>query len=200
MAINPSSHSLEYRLCLQMAAKYLFVRALRGTRHLQDNTVVHWNTWLYVVSSLLNVDLGLTRVYCGGRGIVLGCVIFSFIIAASIPFFESLVGLIGALFGASLCLVLMGVMWFHMHPQFYVPFFRLLRLRRDRKSDDWKPTTFWSSSATKKLLFVLNLTVILVGSLCVVAGTYASAVSIRDSYSEGTVGSAFSCADNSNST
>jgi hypothetical protein len=29
-----------------VAAKYLFVRILRNSRHLQENTVVHWATWL----------------------------------------------------------------------------------------------------------------------------------------------------------
>jgi hypothetical protein len=142
-------------------------------------------------------------------GIVIGCVIFSFIIAAAIPFFESLVGLVGALFGASLCLMLMGVLWFHMHPQYCLPALRFLRLPRRKSSgatlasddsDKSDKLTRKSVSPTKALIIALNLTVILVGALCVVAGTYASAVSIRDSYRDGTVGSAFSCADNSNST
>ena len=30
----------------QIAAKYIFVRVLRGTRHLQKNTAIHWVTWL----------------------------------------------------------------------------------------------------------------------------------------------------------
>lgn len=33
-------------LYLHVAAKYCFVRILRGTRHLQSNTLVHWGTWL----------------------------------------------------------------------------------------------------------------------------------------------------------
>jgi hypothetical protein len=31
---------------IQVAAKYLFVRILRDSRHLQQNTVLHWGTWL----------------------------------------------------------------------------------------------------------------------------------------------------------
>lgn len=35
-------------LYLHVAAKYLFVRILRNTSHLQANTVIHWGTWLYI--------------------------------------------------------------------------------------------------------------------------------------------------------
>lgn len=31
---------------LHVAAKYLFVRLLRDTRHLQANTITHWTVWL----------------------------------------------------------------------------------------------------------------------------------------------------------
>lgn len=31
---------------LHVAAKYLFVRFLRNSKHLQSNSVVHWATWL----------------------------------------------------------------------------------------------------------------------------------------------------------
>lgn len=33
-------------LFLHVAAKYLFVRILRDTRHLQSNTITHWAVWL----------------------------------------------------------------------------------------------------------------------------------------------------------
>jgi len=33
-------------LYIHVGAKYVFVRVLRGTRHLQEGTVVHWVTWL----------------------------------------------------------------------------------------------------------------------------------------------------------
>lgn len=31
---------------LHIAAKYVFVRILRDSPHLQSNTAVHWATWL----------------------------------------------------------------------------------------------------------------------------------------------------------
>lgn len=33
-------------LFLHVAGKYLFVRILRNTRHLQSNTTIHWAVWL----------------------------------------------------------------------------------------------------------------------------------------------------------
>lgn len=33
-------------LYLHVAAKYLFVRILRNSVHLQQNTMIHWATWL----------------------------------------------------------------------------------------------------------------------------------------------------------
>ena len=62
----------------QLPAKYIFVRALRGTRHLSSNTLQHWLFWF-----------GCTAVLT----------LISYIIASAIPVFSSLVSLIGALFG-----------------------------------------------------------------------------------------------------
>ncbi|WVQ65298.1 uncharacterized protein L199_003474 [Kwoniella botswanensis] len=59
-----------------LAAKYIFVRLLKGTEHLQKKTIVHWATWLGVSSA---------------------CGIAAFIIAEAIPFFGSLIGLLGAI-------------------------------------------------------------------------------------------------------
>jgi hypothetical protein len=60
---------------LHISAKYLFVRILRGTPHLQSNSLVHWATWLACTFGLGSL---------------------AFIVAEAIPFFNSLVSLIGA--------------------------------------------------------------------------------------------------------
>jgi len=60
---------------LQLAAKYVFVRLLRGTPHLQSKTATHWITWL-------------------GSTLSLG--IIAFVVAEAVPFFGTLIGLIGA--------------------------------------------------------------------------------------------------------
>jgi hypothetical protein len=65
-------------LYTHLGAKLLFVRLLRGSTHLTHHTKTHWATWL-------------------------GCTFFvtavGFILAMAIPFFGSLVVLLGALFG-----------------------------------------------------------------------------------------------------
>ncbi|RSL65768.1 hypothetical protein CEP51_012939 [Fusarium floridanum] len=73
-------------------AKYLFVRILRGSKHLNSNTLVHWGTWLG----------------CTG-----GITIIAYIIASAIPVFGGLVSLIGALLGTFMCFQPYGCMWLY---------------------------------------------------------------------------------------
>ncbi|GAA5880486.1 hypothetical protein JCM16303_005399 [Sporobolomyces ruberrimus] len=75
-----------------LPAKYLFVRFLRGSRHLTANTATHWITWL---------------------SCVLVCVLFAYVIASAVPGFEGLVGLVGALFGTLFSLQAVSMMWFY---------------------------------------------------------------------------------------
>ncbi|KAF4978231.1 hypothetical protein FZEAL_5336 [Fusarium zealandicum] len=73
-------------------AKYAFVRILRGSKHLNSNSLTHWATWL-------------------------GCTAFmaivAYVIASGIPIFGGLVSLIGALFGTFQCFQPMGCMWLY---------------------------------------------------------------------------------------
>lgn len=59
-----------------VAAKYLFVRILRDTEHLQQKTKTHWVVWLSCV---------------GGIGVI------GFVVAEAVPFFGTLLGLLGAI-------------------------------------------------------------------------------------------------------
>lgn len=79
-------------LFVHIAAKYVFVRALRGSHHLTDPTFRHWATWLTCTF--------VTTV-------------ISYIIASAIPVFGPLVSLIGALFGTLMCFQPMGAMWLY---------------------------------------------------------------------------------------
>lgn len=79
-------------IILQLSAKYIFVRILRGTKHLTSNTLIHWGTWL---------------------GSTTGTVIVAYIIASSIPVFGNLISLVGALFGTFLCFQPYGCMWLY---------------------------------------------------------------------------------------
>jgi len=81
-------------LYLHVASKYLFVRFLRGSRHLQANTVVHWATWL---------------------GCTFGLASISFILAEAIPIFNYLLALTGSICFAPLALMLPGWLWLFDH-------------------------------------------------------------------------------------
>ncbi|PYH87303.1 putative amino acid transporter [Aspergillus uvarum CBS 121591] len=79
-------------LYLVLPSKYIFVRLLRGSRHLTSNSVVHWCIWL---------------------ACTLGASIIAYLIASGIPFFKDLVSLIGALLGIFLAYQPTGCMWFY---------------------------------------------------------------------------------------
>lgn len=76
----------------QIAAKYVFVRMLRGSHHLTDPTFRHWATWLS----------------CTG-----GTTLIAYVIASAIPVFGGLVSLIGALLGTLMCFQPFGAMWLY---------------------------------------------------------------------------------------
>ncbi|SPO05382.1 uncharacterized protein DNG_08069 [Cephalotrichum gorgonifer] len=47
-AISVPGFMMTSTLWVHVAAKFLFVRILRNSEHLQKNTLIHWTTWLYV--------------------------------------------------------------------------------------------------------------------------------------------------------
>lgn len=75
-----------------LSAKYLFVRLLRGTRHLTSNSATHWAVWL---------------------GTVFVSVLSAFLIAEGVPTFDGLISLVGAIFGTVMTLQFMACMWFY---------------------------------------------------------------------------------------
>ena len=84
-------------LWIHTAAKYLFVRILRKSDHLQKNTVVHWVVWL---------------------GCTLSLSVVSFLLATGIPIFNYLVALCGSLTFAPLALGLPGYLWIYDHQHY----------------------------------------------------------------------------------
>src|SRR3954453_22083988 len=70
----------------------MFIRLLRGTKHLNSNGIVHWATWLACTGSVT---------------------IIAYIIASAIPVFGGLVSLIGALLGTLMSFQPMGFMWLY---------------------------------------------------------------------------------------
>ncbi|OBT81973.1 hypothetical protein VE02_09322 [Pseudogymnoascus sp. 03VT05] len=143
-------------IVIHIPAKYIFVHLLRSSRHLNSNTATHWISWL-------SCTFGVT--------------IIAYIIANSIPNFNSLVSLIGALLGTLLCFQPYGCMWLYDN-----------WAKGRRSSRSWLPMVGFS------------IFVILSGTFIMVAGTYGSVVAIIDSYTKSGSATAFSCADNSNST
>ncbi|GKT86475.1 transmembrane amino acid transporter [Colletotrichum tofieldiae] len=77
---------------LHLASKHIFVRILRGSRHLAANTFVHWSTWL---------------------GCTFTITLVAYLIASGIPVFNSLISLIGALLGTMISFQPMGCMWLY---------------------------------------------------------------------------------------
>ncbi|KAK4094173.1 amino acid transporter [Purpureocillium lilacinum] len=143
-------------LLAHVSSKYVFVRILRGSDHLTSNTIIHWATWL---------------------GCSFGVSIVAYILASSIPVFNGIVSLAGALFGTLLSFQPMGCMWLY---------------------DNWargkgSPTWRW------RLMVCWSIFVIVAGTFLMIAGTYGAILGIVDSYKAEGGTSAWSCADNSNS-
>ncbi|KAL4948747.1 transmembrane amino acid transporter protein-domain-containing protein [Aspergillus filifer] len=85
-------------LYLHVGAKYVFVRILANSRHLQANTVVHWGTWL-------------------GSTTILGAT--AFILASAIPIFNYLIALVGSVCFAPLAMSLPGWLWLYDHEHYW---------------------------------------------------------------------------------
>lgn len=85
-------------LYVHVAAKYLFVRILRNSRHLQANTMVHWGTWLSCTVSMAAI---------------------SFILACAIPIFNYVLALVGSLCFAPLAISLPGWLWLYSHRDYW---------------------------------------------------------------------------------
>lgn len=76
----------------KLPAKFIFIRVLRGSKHLNSNSLIHWATWL---------------------GCTFGVTVVAYIIASAIPVFDGLVSLIGALLGTLMSFQPMGCMWLY---------------------------------------------------------------------------------------
>jgi amino acid transporter len=75
-----------------VAGKYIFVRILRGSKHLTSSSFIHWGTWLSCTFAIA---------------------ISAYVIASAIPVFGGLVSLVGALLGTLMAFQPMGCMWLY---------------------------------------------------------------------------------------
>lgn len=166
--------------CLLLAhigAKYIFVRALRGTRHLANSTPVHWMVW--------------TASFCT-------VLIIGFILACAVPVFDDLLSLIGALTGGFLVVGLTGLMGIYMLSLEFTD--RVTGHLSKPPGKTWVQRgynrAFRHGSAKDKLIFVISVLLVLAGAYLTVAGTYSAVVAMKEDVAAGK-GKPFSCQDNS---
>jgi len=81
------------------SAKYLFVRLLRNTEHLQSDSLIHWSTWI---------------------GCNAGVGILAFILAEAIPVFNYILSLTGALFFVPMRLMFPAFFWMYDYKHYRV--------------------------------------------------------------------------------
>ncbi|RDW76594.1 putative neutral amino acid permease [Aspergillus mulundensis] len=84
-------------LYLHVGAKYVFVRLLHRTHHLQSNTLTHWTTWFACTT-------------------ILGAL--AFVLASAIPIFNYLIALVGSVCFAPLAMSLPGWLWLYDHGEY----------------------------------------------------------------------------------
>ncbi|KAJ9241183.1 hypothetical protein DTO166G5_1345 [Paecilomyces variotii] len=111
-------------------------------------------------------------------GILAAVWLAAWIIAEVIPFFSDLLSIMSSLFDSFFGFIFWGVAYLRMRRADYGPGFY-----RKRGIRGW-------------IGFIVNILIILTGFFFLGPGTYASVDSVVLSYEAGTVGSAFSCANN----
>ncbi|CAO1613365.1 unnamed protein product [Sympodiomycopsis kandeliae] len=209
-----------------IATKFMFVRILRGTKHLTTSTPIHWATWLgsYVVVIAL-----------------------AFVLAAAIPIFDQLLSLIGSTAGSFFTLIIGGCTSLYILA-YKIPTAaqrnKILQqengfassaasghektTQKDQSSspspteqhdisvgslynDDDALSNSWTTRSyqvafthpartwKRQVHFAFAIFMIVVGCFFLVGATYGTIVSIIDAYNTGSIAGAFSCADNSNS-
>ncbi|KAF4983843.1 hypothetical protein FDECE_17210 [Fusarium decemcellulare] len=164
-----------------IAAKYWFVRILRGTRHLQSSTVKHWTVW---ISSMLVT------------------VIFGFVIVGVVPFFGDFLSLVGALVNPVFTNVLPGfmLMFYIARQPTKVAEGGVSNSEKDMATGrHWLVDSLLAYKRSWKdaVLLAIGLFMILSGAFIIIGGTYSTVLSIKRSYDEGLVSGVFSCGDNS---
>ncbi|KXG48024.1 Amino acid transporter, transmembrane [Penicillium griseofulvum] len=164
-----------------IAAKYWFVRILRGTRHLQSSTVTHWSVWV---------------------GSMAVTVVFGFIVVGVVPFFDDFLSLVGALINPVFTNILPGLMiLFYLGEKPSIASDRVHRVETAKTISAmiWLPSAFkaYRNGWKQALALVGGVLMVVVGAFIIVGGTYSSVLSIQASYNDVSVSGVFSCGDNS---
>lgn len=111
-------------------------------------------------------------------GLVLSTWILAFIVAEAIPIFNDLLSLMSSLFSCWFGFLFWGIAYFQMRTQDFGPGW-------------WKQQTLYGYSK-----IALNIVIIGIGLFLLGPGTYATVMDIIIEFQEGTIGGAFTCADN----
>lgn len=153
-----------------LSAKYALVRILKGSVHLQSNSKTHWITWISMMTLVIAIG---------------------FVVAGAIPFFDDLLGLIGALLGTSFTLIIPAFMALYQ-----------LGIGSDEPISGgltWmkRSQKVWRDSRKNTFTVIVAFFAIVSGVYISISGVYGTITSIVQSYADGTISSAFSCADNS---
>lgn len=186
-------------LLTHLGAKYVFVRLLRKTRHVSHRTKTHRAVW----ATCFGCDLGI-----------------GLLLALAIPVFSQIVSLVGALAGGVLVIMLTGLLVLYSMSDDPTASTRaeehdqIVRGSKGAQETEDLPAstlntsrkTTWFTQACRRgmhttwwnaMHFGLSMFLLVLGVFIAVAGLYATAESISMSYKTGSVGTAFSCADNS---
>lgn len=160
-------------------AKYWFVKVLRGTRHLQSNTLVHWSIWSGAM--LVTVAIGV---------IVIGLV----------PFFDDFLALIGAITNPILVLCTPGFMLLYFlarRPSKATE--RGVVHSEEVTGRHWfvDSLTVYKRGWRDALFMGIAWFMLVSGLFIIVGGTYGTVFIINEKYGDGKIGGVFQCADNS---
>ncbi|KAL7623719.1 hypothetical protein AAE478_005272 [Parahypoxylon ruwenzoriense] len=127
---------------------------------------IHGRMYRNSVTRFINTTKGWTT----WLALISVVTLIAWIIAEAIPFFSDLLAISSALFVSGFTFYFPAIMWFMLICQ-----------------GKWYARENWGKSALNALIFI-------VGVVVLVGGTYASIVDIIDSYSQGKVRGAFTCA------
>ncbi|KAK0650126.1 N amino acid transport system protein [Lasiodiplodia hormozganensis] len=139
-----------------VAAKYIYVRAFKGSKHMHSRTWIGFGGWALITLVIW---------------------VIAWIIAESIPNFNTLLGLISSIFASWFTYGLSGIFWLFIN----------------WGGSGKKGMGGWFAGGKKSALAVLNLTIVAIGAAVMGLGLYASGKAIHEESGSGS----WSCADNS---
>ncbi|MCJ1332875.1 hypothetical protein MMC10_009569 [Thelotrema lepadinum] len=157
------------------AAKLLFVRIFRHSRHLHSHTLIGWTAWTALVFLMVAI---------------------AFILAVGVPIFNYLVGLSAALFASWYTYGVAGAFWIH---DTWIGWESGHRGTGEKSTWMHARPGFlgtgygWSALMRRKGMFALCVGTVLGGAFICVAGLYAIIEGIIEAYATGAVATPFSC-------